>query len=92
MGSALAKRRHSNVSYLNKMNAFITIGYKKNGKSEILLSSDEPYAKHRQLFKTLTGDYTDVEVWSRAMGKIKQRKVKTSKIAKVSKTSKESKE
>ena len=92
MGSALVKRRHSNVSYLNKMNAFITIGYKKNGKSEILLSPDEPYAKHRQLFKTLTGDYTDVEVWSRAMGKIKQRKVKTSKVAKVSKTSKESKE
>ena len=56
MGSALEKRRHSNVSYLNKMNAFITIGYKKNGKSEILLSPDEPYAKHRQLFKTLTGD------------------------------------
>ena len=56
------------------------------------MSPDEPYAKHRQLFKTLTGDYTDVEVWSRAMGKIKQRKVKTSKIAKVSKTSKESKE
>lgn len=45
-----------------------------------------------QLFKPLTGDYTDVEVWFRAMGKIKQRKVKTSKIAKVSKTSKESKE
>lgn len=92
MGSALVKRRHSNVSYLNNMNAFITIGYKKNGKSEILLSPDEPYAKHRQLFKTLMGDYTDVEVWSRAMGKVKQRKVKTSKIAKVSKTSKESKE
>ena len=92
MGSALVKRRHSNVSYLNKMNAFITIGYKKNGKSEILLSPDEPYAKHRQLFKTLTGDYTDVEVWSRAMGKIKQRKVKTSKVAKVSKTSKKSNE
>ena len=70
----------------------ITIWIQKNGESEILLSPDEPYAKHRQLFKTLTGDYTDVEVWSRAMGKIKQRKVKTSKVAKVSKTSKESKE
>ena len=74
------------------MNAFITIGYKADGTSDILATPDVPYAKHRQLFKTLTGDYTDVEVWSRAMGKIKQRKVKTSKIVKVSKTSKESKE
>ena len=72
------------------MNAFITIGYKKNGKSEILLSPDEPYAKHRQLFRILTGDYVDVEAWSLAMGK--KCKVKTSKVAKVSKTSKESKE
>lgn len=72
------------------MNTFITIGYRKNGKSEILLNPDEPYAKHRQLFKTLTGDYIDVEVWSRAMGKIKQRKVsKESKVPKTSKTSKE---
>ncbi len=70
------------------MNTFITIGYKKDGKSEILLNPDKPYAEHRELFKTLTGDYTDVEVWSRAMGKIKQRKVKTSKVAKVPKTSK----
>lgn len=74
------------------MNTFITIGYRKNGKSEILLNPDEPYAKHRQLFKTLTGDYTDVEVWSRAMGKIKQRKVKTSKVSKNAKASKTSKE
>ena len=51
------------------MNAFITIGYKKNGKSEILLSPDEPYAKHRQLFRILTGDYVDVVAWSLAMGK-----------------------
>lgn len=77
------------------MNSFITIGYKANGKSEILLNPDEPYAKHRELFKTLVGDYTDVELWSRAMGKIKQRKVKASKeskvpkVAKISKTSKE---
>lgn len=69
MGSALVKRRHSNVSYLNNMNAFITIGYKKNGKSEILLNPDEPYAKHRQLFRILTGDYVDVVAWSLAMGK-----------------------
>ena len=68
MGSALAKRRHSNVSYLNKMNAFITIGYKKNGKSEILLSPDEPYAKHRQLLRIPTGGYADVEAWYRAYG------------------------
>lgn len=63
------------------MNSYITIGYKKNGTSEILASPDVPYQKHRELFKTLTGDYTDVEMWSRAMGKIKQRKVKTSKIS-----------
>ena len=73
------------------MNTFITIGYKKDGKSEILLNPDEPYAKHRQLFKTLTGDYTDVEVWSRTMGKIKHRKVKTSKVSKTSNNAKESK-
>ena len=71
------------------MNAFITIGYKADGKSDILATPDVPYAKQRELFKTLAGDYTDVEVWSRAMGKIRQRKVKTSKVAKVSKTSKE---
>lgn len=78
------------------MNSFITIGYKANGKSEILASPDVPYAEQRTLFKTLTGDFTDVELWSRAMGKIKQRKVKASakvpKVAKTSNTSKTSKE
>ena len=72
------------------MNAFITIGYKKNGKSEILLSPDEPCTKHRQLLRIPTGGYVDVEDWSLDMGK--KCKVKTSKVAKVSKTSKESKE
>ena len=62
----------------------------KNGKPDILLSPDEPYAKHRQLFRILTGDYVDVVAWSLAMGK--RRKVKTSKVAKVSKTSKKSNE
>lgn len=72
------------------MNAFITIGYKADGTSDILATPDVPYAKQRELFKTLAGDYTDVEVWSRAMGKIKQRKVsKESKVPKTSKTSKE---
>jgi len=54
------------------------------------LSPDEPYAKHRQLFRILTGGYADVEAWSLAMGK--KCKVKTSKVAKVSKTSKKSNE
>ncbi len=71
------------------MNAFITIGYKADGKSHILTTPYVPYARQREIFKTLKGGYTDVEVWSRAMGKIRQRKVKTSKVAKVSKTSKE---
>ena len=72
------------------MNAFITIGYKADGTSKILATPDVPYAKQRELFKTLAGDYTDVEVWSRAMGKIRQRKVsKESKVPKTSKTSKE---
>ena len=71
------------------MNAYITIGYKKNGTSEVLANPEVPYAKQREIFKTLTGDYTDVEMWSRTMGKIKQRKVKASKVSKVSKTSKE---
>ena len=72
------------------MNAFITIGYKADGTSDILATPDVPYAKQRELFKTLAGEYTDVEVWSRAMGKIKQRKVsKESKVPKTSKTSKE---
>ena len=62
----------------------------KNGKPDILLSPDEPYVKHRQLFRILTGDYVDVEAWSLAMGK--KCKVKTSKVAKVSKTSKKSNE
>jgi hypothetical protein len=74
------------------MNSYITIGYKANGKSEILASPDVPYAEQRTLFKTLTGDFTDVELWSRAMGKIKQRKVKaSSKVPKVAKTSNASK-
>lgn len=54
------------------------------------MSPDEPYAKHRQLFRILTGGYVDVEAWSLAMGK--KCKVKTSKVAKVSKTSKKSNE
>ena len=62
----------------------------KNGKPDILLSPDEPYAKHRQLFRILTGGYVDVEAWSLVMGK--KCKVKTSKVAKVSKTSKKSNE
>lgn len=72
------------------MNAFITIGYKADGKSDILATPDVPYARQREIFKTLKGGYTDVEVWSRAMGKIRQRKVsKESKVPKTSKTSKE---
>ena len=74
------------------MNSFITVAYKANGTSEILATPDIPYAKQREIFKTLKGGYTEVEVWSRSMGKIKQRKVKTSKVTKVSKTLKESKE
>lgn len=74
------------------MNAFITIGYKADGTSKILATPDVPYAKQRELFKTVVGDYTDVEVWSRAMGKIRQRKVKTSKVSKNAKASKTSKE
>ena len=46
----------------------ITIWIQKNGESEILLSPDEPYAKHRQLFRILTGGYVDVVAWSRAYG------------------------
>ncbi len=68
------------------------IGYKANGKSEILATPDVSYAEQRTLFKNLSGDYTDVELWSRAMGKIKQRKVKaSSKVPKVAKTSNVSK-
>lgn len=58
--------------------------------SEILATPDVPYVKQREIFKTLKGGYTEVEVWSRSMGKIKQRKVsKESKVSKTSKTSKE---
>lgn len=72
------------------MNAFITIGYKADGSSEILATPDVPYTKQREIFKTLKGGYTEVEVWRRSMGKIKQRKVpKESKVPKTSKTSKE---
>lgn len=72
------------------MNSFITVAYKANGTSEILATPDVPYTKQREIFKTLKGGYTEVEVWSRSMGKIKQRKVaKESKVPKTSKTSKE---
>lgn len=72
------------------MNSFITVAYEANGTSEILATPDVPYAKQREIFKTLKGGYTEVEVWSRSMGKIKQRKVaKESKVPKTSKTPKE---
>ena len=72
------------------MNSFITVAYKANGTSEILATPDVSYAKQREIFKTLKGGYTEVEVWSRAMGKIKQHKVsKSSKVSKNAKTSKE---
>lgn len=72
------------------MNSFITVAHKANGTSEILATSDVPYTKQREIFKTLKGGYTEVEVWSRSMGKIKQRKVlKESKVPKTSKISKE---
>ena len=72
------------------MNSFITVAFKTNGTSEILATPDVPYTKQREIFKTLKGNYTEVEVWSRSMGKIKQRKVsKESKAPKTSKTSKE---
>ena len=72
------------------MNSFITVAFKANGTSEILATPDVPYVKQREIFKTLKGGYTEVEVWSRSMGKIKQRKVpKESKVPKTSKTSKE---
>ncbi len=72
------------------MNSFITVAYKANGTSEILATPDVPYAKQREIFKTMKDSYTEVEVWSRSMGKIKQHKVsKESKVPKTSKTSKE---
>lgn len=79
------KVRLSNVSYLNSMNTFVTIGYKADGKSEILASPDVPYAEQKALFKTVEG-YSEVELWSRSLGKIRSRKIKeTSKKAKVKK-------
>lgn len=79
------KARLSNVSYLNSMNTFVTIGLKADGKSEILANPDVPYAEQKALFKTVEG-YSEVELWSRSLGKIRSRKIKeTSKKAKVKK-------
>ena len=72
------------------MNTFVTIGYKADGKSEILANPDVPYAEQKALFKTVDG-YSEVELWSRALGKIRSRKVKDSKEAKISRESKVSK-
>ena len=69
------------------MNTFVTIGYKADGNSEILASPDVPYAEQKALLKTVEG-YSEVELWSRALGKIRSRKIKISKEAKVSKESK----
>lgn len=67
------------------MNSYITIGYKADGKSEILASPDVPYAEQKALLKTVEG-YSEVELWSRSLGKIRSRKIKeTSKKAKVKK-------
>lgn len=67
------------------MNSYITIGYKADGKSEILANPDVPYVEQKALFKTVEG-YSEVELWSRALGKIRSRKIKeTSKKAKVKK-------
>lgn len=69
------------------MNTFVTIGYKADGKSEILASPDVPYAEQKALLKTVEG-YSEVELWSHSLGKIRSRKIKDSKEAKVSKESK----
>ena len=69
------------------MNTFVTIGYKADGNSEILASPDVPYAEQKALLKTVEG-YSEVELWSRSLGKIRSRKIKDSKEAKVSKESK----
>ena len=58
------------------MNTFVTIGYKKDGRPEILATPNVPYAKQKELFKSLEGNYSEVEIWSRSMGKIRGRKVR----------------
>ena len=59
------------------MNTFVTIGFRKKGGSEILATPDVSYDKQKTLFKTFeSDDFSEIELWSRAMGKIKSRKVR----------------
>lgn len=74
------------------MNAFITIGFKHNGGSEVLATPDVPYDEQKELLKDFASEeFSDVELWSRTMGKIKSRKVKCAvKNTAINKTQKKS--
>lgn len=60
------------------MNTFVTIGFRKKGGSEILATPDISYDEQKKLFKNFASDdIGQIEIWSRSMGKIKSRKVKS---------------
>ena len=68
------------------MNSFITVAYKANGTSEILATPDVPYAKQREIFKTLKGGYTEARfgavLWARLSSAKFQKNQKFPKLQK----------
>lgn len=57
------------------MNKFVTIGYKKDGKAEVIYTSSVSCQKQKALFREIKGNYVLVEIWSRENGLIKKRRM-----------------
>ena len=58
------------------MNRFITIGYKKDGKAEVICPPKVPCQKQKALFREHTGKgFVLIELWSRENGLIKKRRI-----------------
>ena len=58
------------------MNRFITIGYKKDGKAEVICPPKVPCQKQKALFREHNGKgFVLIELWSRENGLIKKRRI-----------------
>lgn len=57
------------------MNKFVTIGYKKDGKAEVIYPPNVPCHKQKALFREIKGNYVLVEIWSRDSGLVKKRRM-----------------
>lgn len=57
------------------MNKFVTIGYKKDGKAEVIYPPNVPCHKQKALFREVKGNYVLIEIWSRDSGLVKKRRM-----------------